>query len=154
MSLHFMENPSEKYKRAVSALRRLLAEEGEVAVSRAFAEVAEEARKNNFLKAHKLEAPTNNHVCYHRLMGEPCPGDKCYSPQLIPHADHCSEWEQDGKTKMIISQPYYLAYSELKATIDFCEKHGLEVMIDAKSSWHFPGTTISVQFRRAFDTKE
>jgi len=150
----FNEKPSARYKKAVSALRLLLSEEGEAITSRAFAEVTEEARKNEFVKVHKLEAPTDNHVCYHRLMGEPCPDDKCYSPQLIPHADHCSEWEQDGKTKMIISQPYYLTYSQLKATIDFCEKHGLEVMIDARSSWHFPSTTISVQFRRTSNSGE
>jgi hypothetical protein len=150
----FMENPSARYKKAVSALRLLLSEEGEAMASRAFAEVTEKARKDDFVKVHKLESPSNNHVCYHRLMGEPCPDEQCHSPILIPHADHCSEWEQDGKTKMIISQPYYLTYSQLKATVTFCEEHGLEAMIDARSSWHFPSTTISVQYRCASETSE
>jgi hypothetical protein len=150
----FMENPSARYKKAVSALRLLLSEEGEAMASRAFAEVTEEARRNEFLKVHELESPSNDHVCYHRLMGEPCPDEQCYSPGLIPHADHCSEWEQDGKTKMIISQPYYLTYSQIKETVKFCEEHGLEAMIDARSSWHFPSTTISVQYHRVSETSE
>ena len=150
----YSENPSEKYKKAVSALRQLLSAEGENIASRAFAEATQDARMKDFSEINKVQPPSNTHVCFHRLLGEQCPNEKCLSPQIIPHADHCSEWQQDGRTKMIVSQPYYLSFDEIKETVAFCEEYGLEAMIEARSSWHFPGTTISVQFKRASEAKE
>ncbi|MDX9704056.1 MAG: hypothetical protein RBU23_13575 [Candidatus Auribacterota bacterium] len=143
-----IKTPSDNYKKAISALRRLLSEEGEEIVSRAFAEVTADARKANFINANKLEFPTENHICIHRLAGKPCPEKECYS-SIIPRADYLSEWRKNGKTKMIVSQPYRLSFDEIKQTIAFCEEFGLEAIIEARSSWHFPSTTISVQYTRA-----
>ena len=144
----FTENPSEKYKKAVSALRQLLLAEGENIASRAFAESVQEARRKNFTRIYEVTPPKDSHVCFHRLLGEKCPDEKCFSPQIIPHADHCSEWQKDGKTQMIVCQPYYLSFDDIKTTVEFCKEYGLEAMIEAKSSWHFPGTTINVQYKR------
>ena len=146
----FVKEPSENYKKAVSALRNLLSAESEEIVSRAFAEVVQEARKNNFIKMQNVTPSNHSHVCIYRLLGKKCPG---HSTQIIPCADHCSEWQKDGQTVIIISQPYSLGYQDIKDTIMFCEEYGLEATVEARSSWHFPSTTVCVEYRRRIETK-
>lgn len=148
MSHGFMDKPSEKYKQAVLALRELLRAQGEEDVTRAFAEAIWEARQNTFAKKYGVKLASNSHVCIHRLLGKRCP-KVCGSPGMIPAADHCSEWKKDGETVIVVSQPYGLSYSRLKETVAFCEEHGLEASIDSLLSWHFPGSVVSVEYRRA-----
>jgi len=145
----FMKKPSEEYKNAVSVLRQLLLAEGENAASRAFAEVVHEARKSNFCEMHKITPRRDSHVCIHRLLERKCPNDKCLSPQMIPGSDHCSEWQKDGQTIIVVSQPYSLGYQDIKDTVKFCEENELEANIEASSSWHFPGRTINIEYRQA-----
>lgn len=153
MSGNFMDKPSVKYKQTVQILQQLLKEEGEENVTRAFAEASYEARKNAYSKSLGIELSSSGHVCIHRLLGNRCPNEECKSPQIIPGSDHCSEWKKEGNTFVIVSQPYGIRYENIKNTITFCEEYGLEADINARLSWHFPGSTICIEYKRKENSK-
>ena len=152
MSRSFLKNPSPRYRQAVHALGELLAASGEDAVQRAFAEAMSEYIERGFARQFKVIRSKAGHVCYMRLKNGKCKDtfeNPCPSPYGIPAMDHVSEWKQNKKTDMIVSQPYGLSYEALKETVEFCEKMGLEADISANHSWHFPSWTLLVKYTRA-----
>ncbi len=150
----FSDNQSDKYKQAVLVLRDLIQEEGEDIVTCVFAEATYDARQKIFEKNYGVQSAEDHHVCTYRLLGKACPGENCDSPQIIPCADHLSEWKKDGKTFVIVSQPYGLGYQGLKETLAFCEKYGLEASVNARPSWHKPGSVISLEYKRASTSEQ
>lgn len=143
---------SQRYQQAVEALRSLIEHEGAQIANYAYAESVSEIRKREFGEIHVATLSEDSHVCIHRLMGKPCARqDKphtvaCNARNNIPASDHLSEWQKDGKTLFIVSQPYGMSFDSLKKTVLFCESNGLAVNISAESSWHFPGRTIAVEY--------
>lgn len=53
----------------------------------------------------------------------------------------------------MLAQPYGVNWPELRELVYFAEKHGLRIDIDASFSWHYPGSSVGVLFRRD-DTAE
>jgi len=153
---YFKSDPSEKYKKAVAILQELLEAEGYGVVNRAYAEVVADSVRENFASSG-IKQRTTGHVCIHRLLGKPrCPNNAynfCTSPSGLPGNDHPTEWVgEDGKTKCIVCQPYGLSYDQIKAVVEFCERHGLEASISAILSWWFPGWTVSLIYKKKRDT--
>jgi hypothetical protein len=66
----------------------------------------------------------------------------------VPGADHLSEWKKDHRTFSIVSQPYRLAFETLKKIVDFCEAYDLRADVQSEGSWHFPGATLLIAYRR------
>jgi hypothetical protein len=146
MNKRFNSKPSPVYKQAVQACLALLSQEGSDAVRRACAEANWEAVREEYLRIFNLKPSHRWHVCVHRLMGKRCPNDN--SHLQIPGADHLSEWKTDHRTSVIVSQPYRLPFELMKQIVDFCEVHDLRADAQAEWSWHFPGSTLMIAFRR------
>jgi hypothetical protein len=152
MSFMSKQHRTPAYERAVEVLRALLQQQSLDDVERAFAEVASPVIAAKVAKGYTPSNP-NRHVCVHRLVGERCPEDRglhgrrCET-QYLPAVDHLSGWKQDGKLTRIISQPYGMSYENVKKTVEFCERWGLEADISAWHSWHFPGHTLAVTYER------
>ena len=147
MTREFKKKPSTKYLQAVDALRDLLNESDLDMVKRAYAEAVSESKLREYI--HGIKAPHDSHVCVSRLKGKRCPDETCNSPMIIPRGDHYTEWRKDGKTIVIVSQPYGMSYDALKHTVAFCDENGLTADISADQSWHFPGATLLVEYKRA-----
>lgn len=69
-------------------------------------------------------------------------------PVSFAWIDHRSLWLKDGKPYSYVTQPYGLSLSDLKQIVSYCDEHGLDVFVDAGLSWHYPGTTVAVEFTR------
>ncbi|HSG05838.1 MAG TPA: hypothetical protein VLB09_05530, partial [Nitrospiria bacterium] len=67
----------------------------------------------------------------------------------MPGDDHVTQWrkKENGGLRWV-SQPYYLELGDLKKMVDHAEKHDLFVRIDPRFSWHFPGYTMQVVWRK------
>lgn len=140
---------------AVRALDKLLTEEGLSQVNHAYREATSESIELQYSSKLSEDSgqkvkPREDHVCIHRLVGEDCP-DSPDSPCFIrfPGQDHLSEWHANRKTLSVVSQPYRLSFETIKEMTQFCENWGLTVEISAQDSWHFPGRTLFIEFKRA-----
>ena len=147
----FQDKESAAYVQAVAALQTLLAKEGGEAVRRAYADAIHEHEKKRYATSRTVKESFPRHPCIHKLFGRRCPTEKTpYDTDAecphIPGQDHVSAWQRDGKTHIIVSQPYSMGYETLKETVEFCEKWGLQAYIDAYGSWHFPGATVLVEY--------
>jgi hypothetical protein len=60
---------------------------------------------------------------------------------LIPHADHAF-----GCGPYLVSRPYGQGLEYMRDLVDWAEKHGLDLNIDAPSSWH-PATLLVEAYR-------
>ncbi len=97
--------------------------------------------------------------CWHRVFNK--------RPQIHdsdcrgPHADHSNVFK-DIATGAIVwtEQPYALGahpscvgfVNRLTAEVQqFASTHGLTVRISAEDSWHFPGATVLVEYRKDYD---
>lgn len=154
MSSRFHQDGSQKYKQAVIAIQELLAAEGADVANRAYAEAIHTAVRDAYQKEKGATPAKGSHVCVNRLKGSKnCPDKhnttgtaKC--DLRIPASDHLSEWVKDGETYSIVSQPYGISYETLIEMIKFCDQHELEPYISADRAWHFPGSALSIEFRR------
>jgi hypothetical protein len=126
------------YRQAVEALSKLLEAEGRDMVTRAYAEVSSRVICQEATKGLKKSTST----CIYRLLGRKTRSDE------PPGTDHPSLWNKDGKPELFISQPYGLSWGKLRELVAFCETHGLEVNMDAGTSWYFPGRSLRVVFRK------
>ena len=61
--------------------------------------------------------------------------------------DHLSFWNKSGKPWGMVSQPYHLTLSNLKAIVERAERCGHGVLITASEAWHWPGHVLFVEFR-------
>lgn len=67
---------------------------------------------------------------------------KCF---WLPAAnDHVSLWLRNGKPHVYVSQPYGLTLSDMRALVQFCDAHGLDAAVSARS-WRFPGSTLLIE---------
>jgi hypothetical protein len=146
---NFMDKPNNTYLETVTVLRKLLEEQGLDVVTRAYAEATWETAREQYVSREGLKPAGDGHVCIHRLKGERCPNEECDSPTCIPEHDHSSEWKKDGKSHVIVSQPYHFSYETMKETIEFCDANGLRADISASPSWHFPGAVVTVEYKRS-----
>ncbi len=135
------------YQKAVASLQELAAAEGVNKAERAFAEaVSDEIRRR---ETEGLRESTS--CCIKWLLGRRCyyhGGGNDRHACEPPATDHASLWNKNGKPEMFVSQPYGISWRQLRAIVAFCEAHGLEVSIDARGSWHFPGRTLRVTYRK------
>ena len=150
----FNNQQSAKYQQAVAILRELLQAEGEDVANRAFAEAVSDDRKKAFLKSGGVKMVRGKHPCFYRLKKERCPDDHSQSdyPKCVlrsPIDDHIYEFTKNGKTDSLVAQPYEITHEELVKAVPFCELNGLRMNISVSDSWHFPGKTLLVEFRRA-----
>lgn len=60
----------------------------------------------------------------------------------VPGDDHVEYREKDG-IRYRISQPYHLAWDELRGLVHHCEEHGLKAEIHS-TSWYFHGRCLAV----------
>jgi hypothetical protein len=154
MANRFNSKQSEKYKQAVTAMANLAASEGVDAANRAYAEATTEFTKENYAKSHHVkQANENYHVCPTRLTKLRCTStlrNPCF--EKVPSGDHVTEWKQGRQTKIITSEPYGLAFHQLRELVSFCDSSGLQADISA-DSWHFPGRTLLVEMRKARETE-
>lgn len=154
MSSKFHKNGSQKYRQAVKAIQELVAAEGGDVATRAYAEAVHTAVRDAYQKDNGVVPAKDSHVCANRLKGAKYCPDKYNTTGIakcdlrIPNSDHLSEWVKDGETFSIVSQPYGLSFEALKEMIKFCEQHQLVPYISADRTWHFPGSTLSIEFRR------
>lgn len=134
------DRQSELYKKALSALALLWAEEGLDAVERATASVLRTARQDSLKENWK---PFTSAPCLVRV------GDgrhNCrYDCTPLPGADH-TEMVKDKKTGRFLykSEPYYINWRSLKEMVSTCSEMGLTAAIDARLSTHFPNSTVAV----------
>lgn len=90
-------------------------------------------------------------VCAGKMFGKRCPDmafGSCQRYCLPPACDHTSMLLKNKKPIAIVTQPYGLSHSSIAAMIEWAQAHTLEMMIDARLSWHFPSQTIAVVFTR------
>jgi hypothetical protein len=145
----FNSRPSPAYDAARRALAQVLEDEGLDAVERAVADATWAARLARF--GDGKSGPGDAHVCLHRLLGERCPDSRkrsCDSPPRLLTGQHTSEWQQNGHTVAIVSQPYALAHDDLQGYLAVCARHGLQLTVSAETSWHFPGHSLAVILTR------
>lgn len=137
---------SASYQRAVEALRLVAEEEGLDPAQRAVAEALSELRQAAWIKRHGLEQ-SDGSIHWLELLGRRPGGEE----QLLrlPGDDHVSLWLKGGKPDVYVSQPYALGVDTLREMARMADDHGLDVHVDAKSSWWFPGHTLFIEWRRA-----
>ena len=158
----FMKTQTETYRSAVAALAKLIEEDGFDSAQRAAAEALSDSMRDSVMmggmvrggKPLRLSAA---HPCIARLMGKRCQVSMgtwptterppCYPPG----ADHNFLTLLGGRADSFITHPYSLDTPTLKQMTAFMEKWGLEVTIDG-FSWHFPGRTVRVIWRRPGQT--
>jgi hypothetical protein len=108
-------------------------------------------RRRTYLENHNAVIKKQRHVCFHRLLGKRrCPDannhtgmPKCFLPAI---QDHLEELVVDGKTKIIIAQPYEISNTDLTETLSFCRERGINMTISRGESWHNPGRTFLVEY--------
>lgn len=61
--------------------------------------------------------------------------------------DHTTLWQQGGKPKLLVTQPYQISKDQLKKLIEHCDQYGIDFSIDARS-FYFPGSTIRIVFKK------
>ena len=155
----FNKKPSPTYLQALSAMHKLMEEEGGDFVRRACADVTWEDNKRIFAKREGLkEAKTSSierltgkrsEKEIVRLFKESSQSLEDYSrlseKPVLPKDDHSSLWLKDGKPYAYVSQPYQLSLNDVKKLASFCDEYNLDMLIEAYPSWHFPGEVLTVK---------
>jgi hypothetical protein len=138
------ENISKTYKDAVRTMKKLLKEEGRLNVIHAYSDAVSESVEIDRVKMFGI--PTANKAMVAHLVGEKPEIDHYYNSFM----DHTRERQREGEElpSVVESNPYTLGLEDLKEIIGACEKYGLRVIVSASESWHFPGRTVLVEFKR------
>ena len=147
MKQRFVDDRTEDYEAAVSALLNVSEHESEDRARRAFAEAFSIPRLKSFASRFR---PLDDSPCIHRVAGKECnllrPPDRM--PCSIPGGDHDSMW-MDNKGRLVyVSQPYSLSGASLGRVVRYCEREGLRLDISTADAWHFPGWTMLVQITK------
>lgn len=143
MPLNYRNAPPTNYVAVGTALQKLRTKEGDLYLHAAAAEILAPAVLDEIQKGG-LKPASKAHI--RRLFTKKCRrGCDCHRP---PGDDHGSLWLKDGKPHTYISQPYGLVQDQLREIVEFADAHGLRVEIGAARSFHFPGKTICVEYRR------
>lgn len=67
---------------------------------------------------------------------------KCH----LPGSDHTDLWKTPDGNIIYVTQPYGIGWKDLRALVKVGEEMGLEISIEAESTW-FPGRTIIIKAR-------
>jgi hypothetical protein len=70
-----------------------------------------------------------------------------------PGSDHSTLWLRGGRPEVFVTQPYNWGDDTAQAAVAFAREHGLRFTIRPDLSWHYPGHTMLVLWRRAAETK-
>jgi hypothetical protein len=143
----FNSKPSPAYLAAVDALSKLDSDERRMA----YADASAETNRKQWIERHGVKE--SSRFCgWRRLMGERGGvGDDWLdlNQRSLPGNDHGLLFNKNGKPEVYTFQPYGLGWETLKALIATCEANGLEAKIDTWPAWHFPGSILFVEVRRA-----
>jgi hypothetical protein len=142
MKRSFLRKQPKEYHEAVAALCSLGDAGDWDLVLRAFAETVADRRRENFARHYGVTPSRSGHPCVNRLLGKPC-RDIC---PPIPGSDHTSLWLKGGRPWGIVTQPYGI--SSVHQMAEFAGRYNLEMTVDAWLSWHFPGSTVLVLFKK------
>ena len=150
----FLSFPSALEREAVQALDAVVAHPTHRdSAMRIYATAVAKERYRAFMARYGVHPRTDGHVCLYRLLGsQRCPergSFHCDSPYILPGTDHTSEWMKERRTYCLVSQPYDWSWRTMCETVDLGRKLGFEVTVDAQYSWHFPGWTTLVMYRKA-----
>jgi len=107
-------------------------------------------RLEAFKRLFHVKERRADHCCLARLLGKRrCPdrhpyahGNSCNAYNILPAADHLSEWVTDTHSTYIVSQPYDWSWETMAATVDCARLYRFHVRLFSDLSWHFPGRTI------------
>ena len=137
------EKKSDLYKQTVEDIRELYrrGESYDRAVAEALCEI------NYKIVTEGLTESSGARCTTKLVKGGRC-GCGSFDHDRLPGSDHTIMLNKDGKPHVYITQPYDLAYEEMKKIVEHCEEHGLRADIHA-TSWHFPGWTLCIEVRRA-----
>ena len=157
MSRFMSDRQTETYRSAVAALTKLIEEAGLDDAQRAAAEalsdpMRDHAMMGGMVREGKPLRLSTAHPCIARLVRKRCqafpwPNSNDYMPCYPPGADHSFLTLLGRRADSFITHPYSLDTDTLKQMAAFAEKWGIEVTIDG-FSWHFPGRTVRVIWRR------
>lgn len=125
-------------RQAVALLTRLCRVADPQAVLHAAATALAEESLNAFATARQLWRRRDSHICVRRLQGRPCQQYTVGCPWVPAHAQ-LSEWCRGDQTVAIISQPMWLDPDEIRATMEWCDYHGLDCAIDIAPSYSASG---------------
>ncbi|MHB2019792.1 MAG: helix-turn-helix domain-containing protein [Candidatus Xenobia bacterium] len=147
MKQRFVDDRTEDYEAAVSALLTVSEHESADRARRAFAEAFSIPRLKSFAARFR---PLDDGACIHRVAGKECnglrPPDRM--PCSIPGGDHDSMWVDARGRLVYVSQPYSLSGVELKRVVQYCEREDLELEISTADAWHFPGWTMLMRITK------
>jgi hypothetical protein len=113
----------------------------------------EEKKIANEIKALVTEGlrESKGHACLNWLIDGRCKRGARTGVRICdlpPRQDHLSRWiDKKSGERILISQPYGIWTEDLAETMKICEVHGVKVLIDARTSWWYPGHTISIEYR-------
>lgn len=135
------------YGSTVQALEELLRAQGLDVVERAVAEALWLSLRSEFAQRHDLR-PGSGHACARMLTEGARHGGYCLGD---PVREHCEIFMQGVDAKLYVAQPYGpLRGGKLRDLLAFSDENGLDVSV-AAGSWHFPGRTLMVAFRKSPD---
>jgi hypothetical protein len=66
---------------------------------------------------------------------------------LLGWYDHGTRWTRDGRPYCLVGQPYGLSDDEV-GKLAALRQQGLQVSIDTRPSWHYPGSVLTVVVTR------
>lgn len=145
----FVFEPSEQWLEAVKILKALQETEGGDSALTAYAEATHKDNKEAYLDRYGLKS-TSGARCIRRLNGERCKRGYQFSRcECTPPADdHPEMFIKDGEAHVYVSQPYSLGLEQMRDIVAFCDRHNLEVWIQAGPAWHFPGGVLHVEYKK------
>ena len=62
--------------------------------------------------------------------------------------DHGTRWTRDGKPYCLVGQPYGLHVEDLRELLALVDDHGLDVTVDHRPDWYYPGHVIGVVVKK------
>jgi len=138
----FLHDPSNAYREAVDALRKLDLDTAE----RAFAEAVHDQWAAEWLESRNVTLSRGEQWVGPLLGKRGRYDDEGGVREHIPGCeDHISLWNKDGKPALFVCQPYHADVHQL---VHWCEERGLRASVQARRSWWFPGSTLLIEVSR------
>lgn len=143
-----------RYIEAVEAIRALADAEGLDEATRAYAEVAQPLRREEWMRQNGLTAEGGPKKFTEFILRRPWTVEREISINWPEGCDHSTLWLKNGQPVLYTSEPYQLTDRELEDHLRFAKEHDLELFISAQYSMWFPGQTMLVEFRRKEETRK
>lgn len=71
--------------------------------------------------------------------------DRFEPPAEIARAfDHYHLWRVGSEPLVLVTQPYHCGHETLRALLDYCDAHGLELELNELASVHNPGGCVPI----------